>query len=74
MANQIGWKTNRSGVRMTECQNCGRLASENGIEPVIGDIWARVEPGEIMPAGECRSCGGLAHLIPLFKPSRKEAA
>lgn len=71
MPRQIGWKTNREGVRMTECQGCGARANENRIDPVIKDVWSRVEAGEVMPAGECHKCGSVAHLLPLYD---KEAA
>ncbi len=26
----------------------------------IEDFWSRVDPGEVVPAGECPECGGLA--------------
>lgn len=59
-----GYQVNREGVRLTECENCGRRVNENRIDPVVTNPWERVGPGEPMPAGECRGCGALAHLIP----------
>ncbi|MDE2020634.1 MAG: hypothetical protein KGJ13_09890 [Patescibacteria group bacterium] len=64
-----GYKTTRDGDRLTECQGCGRRAGENNkkrVDPVIKDLRARVEAGEIMPAGECLKCGAVVHLIPLY--------
>jgi len=30
----------------------------------IHDIWERVEPGEVMPSGECPDCGALCYPKP----------
>jgi len=43
------------------CQNC-EWTGTYGQTGDITEIWLRVEPGEIMPAGECPSCGSLASL------------
>ena len=40
------------------CPNCGHACHERDATP-ISDIFERVEPGEIMPAGECPLCGAL---------------
>ena len=45
-----------------ECANCGRRFREEDLAP-MEDIFQRVSPGEIMPAGECPDCGALAHLL-----------
>jgi len=43
-----------------ECQDCGQHWTEENLEP-IRDVFQRVAPGEIMPAGECPECGALCH-------------
>jgi hypothetical protein len=45
----------------TGCGNCGWAGRQSQLKP-IQDIFERVAPGEIMPAGECPECGALAHL------------
>lgn len=47
-----------------ECQNCACRWIESELQP-IEDIFERVAPGEVMPAGECPSCGALCHQIQL---------
>lgn len=49
----------------TECQNCSDVRDESEIVPLeaVRDLLARIQPGELVPAGECRSCGALVHLI-----------
>ena len=47
---------------LTECQDCGRRAPAGELRP-LPDVLARVAPGEVMPAGECRECGAVAHLV-----------
>lgn len=44
-----------------ECANCDWKGAEEDLNP-IKDLGQRVEPGEIMPAGECPECGCLAHV------------
>jgi Zn finger protein HypA/HybF involved in hydrogenase expression len=45
-----------------ECANCGKRFRQEDLAP-IDDIFQRVSPGEIMPAGQCPNCGALASLI-----------
>lgn len=45
-----------------QCQNCDWNGPIHEAEPVH-DIWSRVVPGEIMPAGDCPDCGALVHLL-----------
>lgn len=73
MGNPIGWKTNREGLRMTECANCSNRANENRINPIITDLHSRVEPGDIMPAGECLKCGAVVYLLPIYKKKKPGA-
>jgi len=44
------------------CQSCEHTCHERDATP-ISDIYERVEPGEIMPPGECPKCGALMDLI-----------
>mgnify|MGYP000865274880 CR=1 FL=1 len=44
------------------CDDCGWTGALEETQP-IRDFWSRVEPGGIMPAGECPRCGVLAYLL-----------
>lgn len=41
---------------LCECSNCGWVGSD---PPEVRDFWSRVEPGGVMPAGDCVECGSL---------------
>ncbi len=41
-----------------KCPNCEWTGAEKDADP-IQDIHARLEPGDIYPAGECPKCGAL---------------
>ena len=41
------------------CENCNWTGDIEETNPV-DDFWERVQPGEIMPAGECPKCRYLA--------------
>ena len=43
------------------CQDCGKSFAVDDLNP-IEDIFQRVAPGEIMPAGECPECSALRSL------------
>lgn len=49
----------------TVCQNCELEADEDEIIPLeqVEDLLLRIQPGEVVPAGECRACGALVHLV-----------
>lgn len=49
-------------TKLYECQNC-RARNPLGSLNYIKDLYARVEPGEPMPAGECPECGALCHAV-----------
>lgn len=49
------------------CDDCGWTGALEETQPIY-DFWSRVEPGGIMPAGECPRCGVLAYL--LTRPNR----
>ncbi len=50
--------TDRREACCLDCDWHGPVCKTNAIQ----DIYERVEAGETMPAGECPSCGALAHL------------
>lgn len=48
------------------CQGCDWTGTEDQVAlqgAMIPDLWQRVEPGEVMPFGECPECGALVHQI-----------
>lgn len=55
---------------LAECQNCGEAWHIDHVKEAQ-DLAQRVSPGEILPAGECPSCGALCHLWEA--PKRKAA-
>lgn len=52
-----GWKSYDTNAqvenRPVKCSNCAWSGHENECEPHITDLRERVEPGDIMPVGEC---------------------
>lgn len=46
------------------CDNCGKLHSDETIILPIKDLHQRVEPGGVMPSGECADCGCLCYPVP----------
>ena len=55
---------------LAECQNCGEAWHIDHVKEAQ-DLAQRVSPGEIVPAGECPSCGALCQL---WKPSGRAKA
>jgi hypothetical protein len=47
----------------SQCQNCGRVWTDDQLEPEIPDLHQRVAPGEPIPTGECPDCGCLCHPV-----------
>ncbi len=49
-----------------QCQNCEAVLRESEMVPLedVKDLLERVAPGEVMPSGECKKCGALAHKVP----------
>lgn len=43
-----------------ECDNCGRLHTEDTVKEAK-DLSMRTEPGGIIPSGECTECGALCY-------------
>ena len=48
-------------ARPVRCQNCDWTGTEDQTHE-LRDIWSRVEPGDVMPAGECPECDSAAML------------
>lgn len=48
------------------CSNCGNEYPFSALLP-IADLFARVTPGETMPAGECPDCGALCDPVENLK-------
>ena len=47
---------------LAECDNCDWKGRSEECED-IRDFWSRVEPGDIMPAGDCPECGAFCFLV-----------
>src|SRR5439155_14436990 len=43
-----------------ECDNCGAIWDDTDVDP-ISDLWERVDPGGVMPSGQCPDCGALCY-------------
>jgi len=50
---------------MTECDNCGAKVTEQTLIPLheVKHLFLRINPGNEIPAGECRECGALAYIV-----------
>lgn len=51
---------------LCECQNCdwtGKVAELRCDLSNIPDLFDRIAPGEIVPAGTCPECDSLCHLV-----------
>jgi hypothetical protein len=57
---------------LAECQDCGEAWHIDHVKEAQ-DLAQRVSPGEIVPAGECPSCGALCHLWEAPKPKVSQA-
>jgi hypothetical protein len=56
--------TERLRIELCICQSCDWHGSINELEAQLWevvDLCERIEPGEIVPAGECPKCGDQAH-------------
>lgn len=57
-----------SDERAVRCQNCRWKGKANETAP-INHLEMRIAPGEIVPVGECPTCGALAHLASVLVAS-----
>lgn len=46
-----------------KCENCGKAWKPEELAEITHGIFERVQPGDLMPAGECPDCGALCHAI-----------
>ena len=53
---------------LCECANCGLRNAANDLDPTH-DIWSRIQPGEIMPHGDCPECGAFCY--PVTEPEKR---
>ncbi len=53
---------------LCECANCGFRAPNDELDQ-IHDFWSRVNPGEIMPHGQCPECGAFCYPFEEPKPT-----
>jgi hypothetical protein len=44
------------------CDNCERTWDDDELQQIC-DMWERVEPGGIMPSGQCPECGALCYPV-----------
>ncbi|MCV7247671.1 hypothetical protein H7J07_05460 [Mycobacterium koreense] len=48
---------------MTIAPTGGEVRDEDALTWPIPDLDERLEPGGVVPAGECPSCGALAYVV-----------
>lgn len=60
LLNTDNWKP--IGVVMAKCGNCSRVEPAIGLEGVA-DLNTRLDPGSVVPAGECSECGCFHYLV-----------
>jgi len=49
--------------RMVQCASCDWTGTEDSVSTAdIKNFWQRVNPGELVPAGECPLCGSLCYV------------
>jgi hypothetical protein len=46
-----------------ECQNCDFKTAVMEDLNQYHDFWSRIEPGDIMPAGDCPECQAHVHIV-----------
>lgn len=46
----------------SKCDNCSEVHYDHNLN-VVKDIFQRVDPGGVMPSGECPSCGALCYPV-----------
>lgn len=49
--------------KKNRCDDCGRLWTDKQVKDIGGDLAERVEPGSVVPSGECPTCGALTYLV-----------
>lgn len=49
------------GVPVAVCDNCRLYCAVSELDPIV-DLEQRLDPGGVVPAGQCPSCGALSYL------------
>jgi hypothetical protein len=49
------------------CDNCGHYCADEDLKNAK-DLGQRLDPGSVVPAGECPKCGALSYPTPVLKP------
>lgn len=58
--------TDNADNPLCECANCGlHTLADNLLPP--HDIWSRIQPGEIMPHGDCPDCRAFCYPVKELK-------
>src|SRR5437764_868308 len=60
-------KRKRSLIVRSVCDNCDSVWSEDELDK-IRDLGQRVQPGGVMPSGDCPDCGALCYLDVAVSP------
>ncbi len=58
----VGFKQVTGLTGKHSCDNCGAVIDSEDVCP-IEDFFQRVEPGGMVPSGECPECGALCYPI-----------
>lgn len=59
---------NVSAIIDCRCDDCGTITIASKLEE-IDDIGERLDPGSIVPAGQCPECGALAYYLDEVAPA-----
>lgn len=55
-----------------KCDDCGAVVTDAKLKTEIKDFAQRVDPGGVVPSGECRKCGALVYpMMRLFGAARR---
>jgi len=60
VSNHIDFRLRLNGKH--RCDNCGALFDGQEVKP-IQDLFQRIEPGGVVPSGECPACGTLCYPV-----------
>lgn len=55
-----------------KCDDCGDVCRGDDLNPIMGNLNERLEPGGVVPSGECRKCGALSYPYDAAKPTPRQ--
>lgn len=55
---------------LTRCANCGVLSDDFVPLEEVPGLNERLDPGDEVPAGECKACGALCYVVVKDPPAR----